>query len=108
MEIAKNTYAALIVSSEWRHLPGVKLFIGPPDNPDAVGEGSSILEGQILDAVDPNGLWFELNSGQKKRPDLPVQKIMVPWKFILAIVLQPDLEPPAKKVGYETSEPIPQ
>jgi hypothetical protein len=32
---------------------------------------------------------------------------MVPWKFVLAIVLQPDLESPAKKVGYETSEPIP-
>ena len=108
MEIAKNTHAAVIVSSERRHLGAVKLFIGPPDNPTAVGDGSSLLEAQILDAVDPRGLWIELNSGQKKWPDRPAQKLMVPWNFVLAIVLQPDLEPSAKKVGYETSEPIPQ
>lgn len=108
MEITKNTHAVVIVSSEWRQFPQVKRLIGPPDNPDAVGEGSSTLEGQILDSVDQNGLWVELNSGHKKWLDRPVQKVLVPWKFVLAIVLQPDLEPPAKKVGYETSEPIPQ
>ncbi len=107
MEIAKHTHAAVIVSSEWRHLGAVKLFMGPSDNPSAVGDGSSLLEARILDATDRCGLWIELNSGQKKWPDRPVQKLMVPWKFVLAIVLQPDLEPQEKKIGYETSEPVP-
>jgi hypothetical protein len=109
MEIAKHTHAAIIVSSEWRHLGGVKHFVGLPEDPTAIGDGSSVLEAQILDSIDRRGVWIELNSGQKKWPDRPVQKIMVPWKFVLAIVLQPDLEsPPEKKIGYETSEPIPQ
>jgi len=64
---------------------------------------------QILDAIDRRGLWIELNTGQTKWPDRPVQKLMVPWKFVLAIMLQPDLKPPEeKKIGYETSEPVPQ
>jgi hypothetical protein len=83
MEIAKHTHAAVIVSSEWRHLEAVKLFVGLPENPSAVGDGSSLLEAQILDAIDRRGLWIELNTGQKKWPDRPVQKLMVPWKFIL-------------------------
>ena len=107
MEIAKNTLAAVIVTSAWRHLPGVEQFVGPSDNPSAVGEGSSTLEGQILDALDPRGLWFELNSGQKKWPDLPTHKLMVPWTFVLAIVLQPDLEAKPNIVGYPATAEAP-
>jgi len=108
MDLAKHTYAAVVISSEWRQLGAVRLFIGPPDNSTAAGDGSSLLEAQILDATDRRGLWLELNSGQKQSPDRPAQKLMVPWKFVLAIVLQPNLEPKEKKVGYETSEPVPQ
>ena len=108
MEVAKSTDAAIVVSSEWRDLGPVKLFIGPPDNnPEAKGDGSSVLEAQIMDALDDRGLWIEFNSGQKKWPDRPTQKLMVPWRFVLAIILQPDPAPQAKKIGYETSEPVP-
>jgi len=62
---------------------------------------------KFLDNTDDRGLWIELNSGQEKWPDRSAQKLMGPWKFVLAIVLQPDLKPRQKKVGYETSEPIP-
>jgi len=108
LDIAKYGHAAVVVSSEWRRLVAVKLLIGPPDNPPTVGDGSSLLEAQILDATDQRGLWIELNSGQKNWSDSPAQKLMVPWNFVLAIVLQPDLEPRAKEVGYQTSEPVPQ
>jgi len=107
MDIAKHAQAAIAVSSEWRHLEAVEAFIAPPDNPEAKADGSSVLEAQILDALDARGLWIELNSGQKKWPHRPTQKLMVPWQFVLAIILQPDLEPQAKKIGYETSEPLP-
>jgi len=106
MEIAKHTHATVIVSSEWRNVGALKLLIGASDNPDTVEDGSSVLDAEILDAIDDRGLWIELNGGQKKRPDRPVQKLMLPWKFVLAIVLQPELKP-QNKVGYETSEPIP-
>src|SRR5882757_10545278 len=102
MEIAKHAHATVIVSSEWRNVGAVKLLIGASDNPDSVEDGGS-LEAEILDAIDERGLWIELNGGQKKWPDRPVQKLMVPWKFVLAIVLQPDLKPRENKVGYETS-----
>lgn len=107
MEIAKHTHAAVIVSSEWRNVGAVKLLIGTSDNPDTIEDGSSVLEAGILDALDERGLWVELNGGQKKLPDRAAQKLMVPWKFVLAIVLQPDLKPHENKVGYETSEPVP-
>jgi hypothetical protein len=82
VEIAKHTHAAVIVSSEWRNVGAVKLFIGASDKPDTVEDGDSVLEAEILDAIDHRGLWIELNSGQKKWPDRPVQKLMVPWKFV--------------------------
>ena len=107
MEIAKHTRAVVIVSSEWRNLAAVKIFIGASDNPNAAEDGSSVLEVEILDAIDDRGLWIELDSGQTKWPDRRAQKLMVPWKFVLAIVLQRDLEPQENKVGYKTSEPIP-
>ncbi len=107
MEIAKHSEAAVIVSSDWRHLGAVKLYIGLPDNPNAVGDGSSLLEAQILDANDNRGLWIELNSGQKKWPERPAQKLMVPWQFVLAIVLQPDLEAKPKGVGYPAAAEVP-
>ena len=107
MEIAKHTHAAVLVSSEWRKIGAVKLFIGASDNPNVAEDGSSALEAEILDAVDDRGLWIELNGGQAKWPNRPVQKLMVPWKFVLSIVLQPELKPHENKVGYETSEPVP-
>jgi hypothetical protein len=108
VEIAKHTHAAVILSPEWRDVGAVKLLIGTFDNPNLIREdGSSVLEAEILDAIDERGLWIELNSGQKKWPDRPAQKLMVPWKFILAILLQPYLKPHQNKVGYETSEPVP-
>jgi hypothetical protein len=107
MEIAKHTHATVVVSSEWRHVGAVMLLLGASDNPDGVEDGSSVLDAEILDAIDDRGLWIELNGGQKKWPDRPTQKLMLPWKFVLAIVLQPDLKPHENKVGYETSEPIP-
>ena len=106
MEIAKHTHAAVLVSSEWRNVGAVELFIGASDNRNAE-DGSSVLEAEILDAIDDRGLWIEFNSGQKKWPDRPAQKLMVPWKFVLALVLQPDLKPHENKIGYETSEPVP-
>ena len=107
MEIAKHTHVAVIVSSEWRSVGAVKLFIGASDNPNAIEDGTSVLEAEILDATDDHGLWIELNSGQKQWPDRPAQKLMVSWKFVLAIMLQPDLKPHEKEIGYETSEPVP-
>ena len=107
MEIAKHTHAAVIVSSEWRNVGAVKLFIGTSESPTTVEDGSSVLEAEILDAIDERGLWIELNGGQKKWLDRPAQKLMVPWKFVLAILLQPDLKPRENKVAYETSEPVP-
>jgi hypothetical protein len=107
VEIAKHTPAAVIVSTEWRNIGAVKRLIGTSNNPSAAEDGSSVLEAEILDAIDDCGLWIELNSGQTKWPDRPVQRLMVPWKFVLAIVLQPDLKPQENKVGYETSEPVP-
>jgi len=107
MEIAKHTHATIIVSSEWRNVGAVKLLIGVSDNPDPVEDGSSVLDAEILDAIDDRGLWIELNAGQKEWPDRAAQKLMVPWKFVLGIVLQPDLKPRENKVGYETSEPVP-
>jgi hypothetical protein len=103
MEIAKLTEAAIIVSSDWRHLGAMKHFLGPSDDPSAAVDGSSLLEAQVLDANDNRGLWIELNSGQKKWPDRPAQKLMIPWQFVLAIVLQPDLEAKPKGVGYPPS-----
>jgi hypothetical protein len=107
VEIAKHTHAAVIVSSEWRNIGAVKLVIEASDNPNVAEDGTSALEAEILDAVDDRGLWIELNSWQTKGPDRPAQKLMVPWKFVLAIVLQPELKPHENKVGYETSEPVP-
>jgi hypothetical protein len=106
VEIAKHTHAAVLVSSEWRNVGAVDLFIGASDNRNAE-DGSSVLEAEILDAIDDRGLWIEFNSGQKKWPERPAQKLMVPWKFVLALVLQPDLKPHENKIGYETSEPVP-
>jgi len=106
VEIAKHTRATVIVSSEWRNVGAVKLLIGS-DNPDSVEDGSSVLDAEILDSIDDRGLWIELNGGQTKWPDRPAQKLMIPWKFVLAILLQPDLKPRENKVGYETSEPVP-
>ena len=106
MEIAKHTHAAVLVSSEWRNVGAVEVFIGASDNRNAE-DGSSVLEAEILDAIDDRGLWIEFNSGQKRWPDRPAQKLMVPWKFVLALVLQPDLKPHENKIGYETSEPVP-
>jgi hypothetical protein len=106
VEIAKHTHAAVLVSSEWRNVGAVEVFIGASDNRNAE-DGSSVLEAEILDAIDDRGLWIEFNSGQKKWPDRPAQKLMVPWKFVLALVLQPDLKPHENKIGYETSEPVP-
>jgi hypothetical protein len=99
VEIPKHTHAAVIVTSEWRNVGAVKLFIGTPESPLTVEDGSSVLEAEILDAIDERGLWIELNGGQRQS--------MVPWKFVLAILLQPDLKPHENKVGYETSEPVP-
>ena len=107
MEIAKHTHAAVVVSSEWRNVGALRLLIGASDHPTTVEDGSSVLEAEILDAIDDRGLWIDLNGGQTKCPDRPAQKLMVPWKFVLAIVLQPDLKPHEIKVGYETSEPVP-
>jgi hypothetical protein len=107
VEIAKHTHATVIVSSEWRNLGAVKLLIGVSDNPDTVEDGSSVLNAEILDATEDRGLWIELNSGQKEWPNRAAQKLMVPWKFVLAIVLRPDVKPYEIKVGYETSEPVP-
>ena len=107
MEIPKHTHAAVIVTSEWRNVGAVALFIGTPESPTTVEDGSSVLEAEILDAIDDRGLWIELNAGQKEWPDRAAQKLMVPWKFVLGIVLQPDLKPRENKVGYETSEPVP-
>ena len=107
MEIAKHARAAVIVSSEWRNIGAVKLLIGASDNPATAEDGNSVLEAEILDAIDDRGLWIELNGGPKKWPDRPTQKLMVPWTFVLAIVLQPDLKLRENKVGYETSEPVP-
>jgi len=106
VEIAKHTHAAVLVSSEWRNVGAVEVFIGASDNRNAE-DGSSVLEAEILDAIDDRGLWIEFNSGQKRWPDRPAQKLMVPWKFVLALVLQPDLKPHENKIGYETSEPVP-
>ena len=100
MEIAKNTDAVVIVTSKWRHLSGIERFVGPSDNAGVTGDESSSLQVQILDADDARGLWFELNSGQKKWPDRPTQKLMVPWPYVLAIVLQPDLEPKPSTIGF--------
>jgi hypothetical protein len=80
---------------------------GRVDNPDAVEDGSSLLDAEILDAIDDRGLWIELNGGQKEWRDCPAQKLMVPWRFVLAIMLQPDLRPRENKINYETSEPMP-
>jgi hypothetical protein len=68
MEIAKHTHATVIVSSEWRNLGAVNLLIGVPDNPDTGEDGSSVLDAEILDAIDDRGLWIELNAGQKEWP----------------------------------------
>jgi len=106
VEIAKHTHAAVLVSSEWRNVGAVEVFIGASDNRNAE-DGSSVLEAEILDAIDDRGLWIEFNSGQKRWPDRPAQKLMVPWKFVVALVLQPDLKPHENKIGYETSEPVP-
>jgi hypothetical protein len=106
VEIAKHTHAAVLVSSEWRNIKAVELFIGASDNRNAE-DGSSVLETEILDAIDDRGLWIEFNSGQNKWPDCPAQKLMVPWQFVLALVLQTDLKPHENKIGYETSEPVP-
>ena len=102
MEIAKHTHAAVIVSSDWRDAGAVTFFIGVSDKPYASEDGSSVLEAEILDAIDDRGLWVEFNGGQTKW-----QKLMVPWKFVLAIVLQTDLKPHENKASYETSEPVP-
>jgi hypothetical protein len=107
MEIAKHTHATVIVSSEWRNIGAIRLLIGASDIPDTIEDGSSVLDAEILDAIDDRGLWIELSGGQEKQPDRAAQKLMVPWKFVLAIVLQPELKPNENKVGYETSEPVP-
>jgi hypothetical protein len=107
MEIAKHTQVAVIVSSEWWKVGAVKLFIGASDKPNAIEDGSSVLEAEILDATDDHGLWIELNGRQKQWPDRPAQKLTVSWKFVVAIMLQPDLKPHEKEIGYETSEPVP-
>jgi hypothetical protein len=107
VEFAKHTHAAVIVSSEWRNIGAVKLLIGKSENPNAGEDGGSVLEAEILDAIGDRGLWIELNGAPRKLTDRPTQKLMVPWRFVLAIVLQPDLKPHENKVGYETSEPVP-
>jgi hypothetical protein len=107
VEITKHTHATVIVSSEWRNVGAVKFLIGTSDNPSTVDDGSSVMEAEILDAIDDRGLWIELNGGQTKWRDRPTQKLMVPWKFVLAILRQPDLKLRENKVGYETSEPVP-
>jgi len=107
VEIAKHTHATVVVSSEWRNLAAIELLIGVSDNPATVEDGSSILDAEILDAVDDRGLWIEMNGGQKEWRDCPGQKLMLPWRFVLAIVLPPDLKPRENKVSYETREPVP-
>jgi hypothetical protein len=107
VEIAKHTHAAVIVSAEWRNVGAVKLSIGASENPNTVEDGSRVMEAEILDAIDDRGLWIELNGECTKYPDRPAQILMVPWRFVIAIVLQPDLKPHEHKVGYETSEPVP-
>jgi hypothetical protein len=106
VEIAKHTHATVVVSSEWRNLGAIKLLIGVSDNTDTVEDGS-ILDAEILDAIDDRGLWIELNGGQREWPDCPAQKLMIPWRFVLAIMLQPDTKPRENKVSYQTSEPVP-
>ena len=108
MEVAKHTHAAVIVSSEWQNVGAVKLFIGASDNPNAFEDERAVSwRGKSLTPSMTHGLWIELDGGQRKWADRPAQKLMVPWKFALAILLQPDFKPHENKVGYETSEPVP-
>ena len=99
MEIVKNTPSAIVVSSQWRHFGGVNQFLGRPDHEGTQSDGSSLIQAHILDANDRRGLWIELNSN-RKWPDHPIQNLFIPWQYVLAIVLQPDLKPSAKDVGF--------
>ena len=99
MEIVKNTPSAIVVSSQWRHFGGINLYLGRADHVGTDEDGSGVIEAHILDANDNRGLWIELNTN-RKWPDRPLQNLLIPWQYVLAVVLEPGLEPSESPVGF--------
>jgi hypothetical protein len=93
MELKKNSSIAVIVPRGWINLRAVSLFVREgreiPKDSD-----SHIILCKVLDAADSRGLWVEMNRGkQESDPSVKLQGILIPWEFVLSIVVRQDLSP---------------
>ena len=51
---------------------------------------SHMLIARVLDDADPRGLWIELNTSRHKEDaDVPLWNLLIPWKEVLAVVVDP-------------------
>jgi len=103
MSIPVGVTCALAVAADWRHSEAVTALVGPPDKPGAQkASKSSLIFAKVLGADDPVGLWIELNTDQRRRPDLPVLQLVIPWKFVFGVCVDPR-DRPSKSYGFSAS-----
>jgi hypothetical protein len=112
MHLAKGTSVALVVRREWANLSGVRIFLrrneSPPGREIGGSDDSHIVFADVLDSDDPKGLWIELNT-EKHKEDPSVERfpMLVPWIYILTVVLSDKLSPEiyetAKKIGFNAT-----
>lgn len=107
MRIPTGVTCALAVDAVWRHSGAVNALVGPPDQPGARSSDSSLIFAKVLGSNDPFGLWIELNTESKRFPHLPVLQLTIPWRFVLAICVDPRELPnahPDKRYGFPDSK----
>ena len=105
MSLPSGVVCAIAVDSTWRYSNAVHYLIGPSNRPGFKAADSSLIEAKVLASDDPLGLWIELNSERQRDPDRPVLELLIPWRFVLGVCVNPqqrknvsDLQP-TKRFG---------
>lgn len=89
--LPKNVTATIVISRPWANLAGVRWFLRRGATADSIGSQNEVghaLIARILDGEDHHGLCVELNTeAHSKNPAIPKFTLLIPWLYVLAVVL---------------------
>jgi hypothetical protein len=102
MPIRKGDEIAVTVTKEWAEAVGpVPLLHYFPGDETPTGR---LFIARLVSLADPEGVWIESSDGLPSDKDYMADKMLVPWKFILAIRTSPCLQSKHEPPGFGNSE----